>query len=600
MPKISIDVNSTGSEVYLRGDITALKKHRYAWGYIKDYLRPIECADKIAIPVGEEEPVAVLTKVRDMLNKYKFTEEQSESSSKVLLDFYEEERKFSAFSEMAEKIRNNECDTQDFRNFTDAVAVNLSNRSLYPLQLLSAYHLAFSQNACNFSVPGAGKTSIVYGAYAYLHSLPKSHPKYVDRLLIVGPLSSFGPWELEYAECFGKAPSVKRLISGISKSEKQEYLISGHTFELTLVSYASLVSLEKYLGFFLRNNRVMVVLDEAHKAKNSSGGIIAQTVLNFAKYCSARVVLTGTPAPNGYEDIYNMFKFIWPTKNVIGFEVNQLRDITARGDEQRISRLISNISPYFIRIRKSDLNIPPATVHPPILVDMGPIQRRIYDFIEKKYDVLTADMFIYDIHRHKVSFRNELLPLSYASIRNVLVSQEFLSVDREQKKTTFWVHPNFESMLAQFCKKSSTTLSLKQLQARLEADAIAGAKAESFVLKYERRRICNPVLQRQIKQISEIDVCAGYDIISYENDKSTFYDRFIEVKAIPQKPSFFWSRNELEIAKLHGEKYFLYLVDLSKIENAEYCPQIISNPVQSIMKSPDWIVEPESYHVQKI
>lgn len=158
--------------------------------------------------MGEEEPVAVLTKVRDMLNKYKFTEEQSESSSKVLLDFYEEERKFSAFSEMAEKIRNNECDTQDFRNFTDAVAVNLSNRSLYPLQLLSAYHLAFSQNACNFSVPGAGKTSIVYGAYAYLHSLPKSHPKYVDRLLIVGPLSSFGPWELEYAECFGKAPSV--------------------------------------------------------------------------------------------------------------------------------------------------------------------------------------------------------------------------------------------------------------------------------------------------------------------------------------------------------------------------------------------------------
>lgn len=385
MPKISIDVNSTGSEVYLRGDITALKKHRYAWGYVKDYLRPIESADKIAIPVGDEEPVVVLTKVRDMLNKYKFTEAQSESSNKILLDFYEEEQKFSAFSKKAEKIRNNECDTQEFHDFTNAVAVNLSNRSLYPLQLLSSYHLAFSQNACNFSVPGAGKTSIVYGAYAYLHSLSKNHPKYVDRLLIVGPLSSFGPWELEYTECFGRSPSVKRLISSISKSEKEAYLISGHTCELTLVSYASLVSLEKYVGFFLRNNRVMVVLDEAHKAKNSSGGVIAQTVLNLAKYCSARVVLTGTPAPNGYEDIYNMFKFIWPTKNVLGFEVNQLRDITARGENLRISRLISNISPYFIRIRKSDLNIPPATVHPPILVDMGPIQRRIYDFIEKKY-----------------------------------------------------------------------------------------------------------------------------------------------------------------------------------------------------------------------
>lgn len=385
MPKISIDVSCDGSEIYLLGEINALKKHRYAWGYVKDYLNPIVDVDKIIIPTGDEDTVTVLTKVRNMLIKYKFTEEQSASSSKVLHDFYEEERKFSVFSEKAQKIRDNECDTQEFHDFTDAIAKNLPNRSLYPLQLLSAYHLAFSQNACNFSVPGAGKTSIVYGAYAYLHSLPPNHPKYVDRLLIVGPLSSFGPWELEYAECFGRSPSVKRLVSSISKQDKQAYLISGHTCELTLISYASLATLEEYLGFFLRNNKVMVVLDEAHKAKNSSGGIIAQTVLNLAKYCSARVVLTGTPAPNGYEDMYNMFKFIWPTKNVIGFEVNQLRDITARGDEQRITRLIANISPYFIRIRKSDLNIPPATVHSPILVDMGPIQRRIYDFIEKKY-----------------------------------------------------------------------------------------------------------------------------------------------------------------------------------------------------------------------
>ena len=51
----------------------------------------------------------------------------------------------------------------------------------------------------------------------------------------------------------------------------------------------------------------------------------------------------------------------------------------------RIERLISNISPFFIRIRKSDLNIPPATINPPIVVPMGEYQRRIYDFIEKKY-----------------------------------------------------------------------------------------------------------------------------------------------------------------------------------------------------------------------
>lgn len=375
MATISIDYNSENKEVYLCGDIEAIKRNRFAWRYVRDYFSPREEMGRIVIPVMDEEPFPILSAIRSMLSKYGFTEKKTESSEKILLDFYEEERKFDEFSQKALRIRNNECDKVEFEKFTNSIACHLPARSLYPLQLLSAYHMAFSQNACNFSVPGAGKTSIVYGAYAYLHSLPNDNAKHIDKLLVVGPLSSFGPWELEYEECFGHKPSVKRLISGISKTDKQDYLISSRTSELTLISYASLISLQKELGFFLRNNKVMVVLDEAHKAKNSSGGVIAQAVLELAKYSSARVVLTGTPAPNGYEDIYNMFKFIWPTKNIIGFEINQLRDITAMGDRARIERLISNISPFFIRIRKSDLNIPPATINPPIVVPMGEYQR---------------------------------------------------------------------------------------------------------------------------------------------------------------------------------------------------------------------------------
>lgn len=390
--KISIDFDSSKNEIYLLGDIPSLQKHRYAWKYVRDYLHPRIEAERIIISVGDNEPFAVMSSISAMLSKYGFTEAQSDSSEKVIQDYYEEERRFAEFSNKALNIRNNECEAEEFRRFTDSVASNLTARSLYPLQLLSAYHMAFSQNACNFSVPGAGKTSIVYGAYSYLHNLPQEDPKHIDRLLIVGPLSSFGPWETEYEECFGRAPKSKRLVGGVSKNEKQDYLISKYPYELTLISYASLISLQSEIGFFLRNNKVMVVLDEAHKAKNSSGGIIAQAVLSMAKDSKARIVLTGTPAPNGYEDIYNMFKFIWPNKNVTGFEVNQLRDITAIGDTARVTRLIDNISPYFIRIKKSDLNIPSATINPPILVPMGPHQQRIYDFIEKKYmDEFMAD-----------------------------------------------------------------------------------------------------------------------------------------------------------------------------------------------------------------
>lgn len=385
MASISLDYNSSENQILLLGDIKDLQKNRFAWGYVRDSLNPTIETDCIIIPVGKNKPYSLLSKISKTLSRYGFTEEKSSSTEAVIQNYYEEEKRFAVFSEKALQIRNNICDATEFEEFSRSVAEHLSERSLYPLQLLSAYHMAFSQNACNFSVPGAGKTSIVYGAYAYLHNLPADNGKHIDRILIVGPLSSFGPWEQEYKECFGKAPQVKRLSGGLDKSLKQDYLISKNPCELTLISYNSLASVEEELGFFLRNNKVMVVLDEAHKAKNSSGGVIAEAVLKMAQSARARVVLTGTPAPNGYEDIYNMFKFIWPNKNVIGFEVNQLRDITSGGNEGRVARLINNISPYFIRIRKSDLNIPPATDNPPIHVPMGEFQQRIYDFVERRH-----------------------------------------------------------------------------------------------------------------------------------------------------------------------------------------------------------------------
>ena len=87
------------------------------------------------------------------------------------------------------------------------------NRTLYPLQLLASYHLAFfTKTDVIFSVPGAGKTSIVYGAYTYLKNLKDDDEKKVDKLLIIGPLSSFGPWQSEYKECFGTEPPANVLM----------------------------------------------------------------------------------------------------------------------------------------------------------------------------------------------------------------------------------------------------------------------------------------------------------------------------------------------------------------------------------------------------
>jgi SNF2 family DNA or RNA helicase len=53
--------------------------------------------------------------------------------------------------------------------------------------------------------------------------------------------------------------------------------------------------------------------------------------------------------------------------------------------DPRIDQLVESISPFFIRIRKSDLGLPPINNNAPLSVDMGDVQREIYDFIENKY-----------------------------------------------------------------------------------------------------------------------------------------------------------------------------------------------------------------------
>ncbi|MHB8070599.1 MAG: DEAD/DEAH box helicase [Candidatus Cryosericum sp.] len=385
MPRISVDVDEAQERIMLGGDTDALVSDRYASRYLKDFLFSCFSQDGIGVPTTENGMETTLGKVRSMLKKYGYEEEPTARIRVLLAGYYQEEEDFGRFSREALNIRDNKCDIAEFREFTAVLEASLPARQLYPRQLLSAYHLAFAQNACNFSVPGAGKTTIVYGAYAYFRHLPDNDPKEVTRLLIVGPLSSFGPWETEYEQCFGQKPDSRRLMSSMARQEKTDYLYSDHTAELTLISYASLAALRDDVIFFLKNNRTMVVLDEAHKIKNTSGGIAAAAVLAISRYCKSRVVLTGTPAPNGYEDLYNLFKFIWPTKNIVGYQVNQLRDMTQNKDDLRVESLVASISPFFIRINKSDLGLPPATMHAPIEVPMGPIQQRIYDFIERRY-----------------------------------------------------------------------------------------------------------------------------------------------------------------------------------------------------------------------
>lgn len=348
----------------------------------------------IMIPFETENQVEILQDLQQLLTKFGFPNDLSSQIKNELENYSREEEHFREFSEKARKIRNDEFEgnpklISDFDAFQRIVKEKLPQRVLYKLQLLSAYHLAFAQSACNFAVPGAGKTSIVYAAYAYLKNLPPSDPKHIDKLLIIGPLSSFLPWESEYEACFGSKPISKRLSGDntMLRRQKEEHLYSTNPAEITLIYHGGVNTLQKEIIDFLKNNKTMVVVDEAHRIKNPEG-VWGKSIVEIAKEARSRVVLTGTPVPNGYEDLYNLYQFLYPYrfKEILGFHFGNLVDMTKNGnpDSERVKQFTKNIAPYFIRIKKRDLQLP-LTNERIIEVEMDPHQREIYDFIETKY-----------------------------------------------------------------------------------------------------------------------------------------------------------------------------------------------------------------------
>src|SRR6185437_15753048 len=91
---------------------------------------------------------------RKSLRKGGFEQDITSELSDSIADFQRAEEQFKEFSLRAKEIWANNVPLQEFQQFSQVLAQRLPGRRLYDLQLLAAYHLAFAQNAANFSAPG--------------------------------------------------------------------------------------------------------------------------------------------------------------------------------------------------------------------------------------------------------------------------------------------------------------------------------------------------------------------------------------------------------------------------------------------------------------
>jgi SNF2 family DNA or RNA helicase len=269
-------------------------------------------------------------------------------------------------------------------------------RKLKEHQLKAALHLLGVTNGANFSVPGAGKTTVVLAVYAWLKSRG-----IVDALFVVGPPACFAPWRTEFKAVTGVTPKVALLAGGDIQNRRSTYSSGKAALcDLYLTSFQTLQrDWEQVRALFDdAGARFFLVVDEAHYIKQV-GGIWASAVLGITQSATRRCVLTGTPFPRTYSDAFNLFDVLWPRSTPLP-QADRVRIehyAQKHRDEEATDILASDVGPLFYRVRKSELGLAEQQFHAPIIVEMAVHEKRIHDAILDRIRSVSMDDYMRDI-----------------------------------------------------------------------------------------------------------------------------------------------------------------------------------------------------------
>ncbi len=224
-------------------------------------------------------------------------------------------------------------------------AAGFTRRVLRSFQERDLSHLLSLPHGANFSVPGAGKTTVTLALHI-LVSRPDQH------LFVLGPKASFPAWMEVVEECIdssvdGALAEQFTILNG-STDENDIRLRSGAT--RFLMSYDLMVRQQATIAAYLARQAVHVVLDEAHRMKAGLDSQRGAFLLNVAPLVLRRDILTGTPMPQGPQDLASQLGFLWPGH---GLDLQLQRGAAPR----------AVLGELYVRTTKSELGLPEATRH---------------------------------------------------------------------------------------------------------------------------------------------------------------------------------------------------------------------------------------------
>ena len=219
------------------------------------------------------------------------------------------------------------------------------SRKLRDFQVRDLAKLLSLPHGANFSVPGAGKTTVTF-ALSLLAAKPDSH------LFVVAPKAAFPAWRGIVSECIGEnAPaSTKEEFTVLAGSEGQNELLLRSGSRRFIMSYDLLVRQQSLIASYFSRQPVHLILDESHRMKAGQGSQRGAFLINIASTPIRRDILSGTPMPQGASDMASQLGFLWPGQ---GYDLQIQRGVSPR----------QVLGDLYVRTTKHELGLKPAIRH---------------------------------------------------------------------------------------------------------------------------------------------------------------------------------------------------------------------------------------------
>ncbi|WP_439570750.1 SNF2-related protein [Sphingomonas sp.] len=224
-------------------------------------------------------------------------------------------------------------------------ALGFTRRILKPFQRRDIAHLLSLPHGANFSVPGAGKTTVAFA----LHLLTGNEDTH---LLVVCPKAAFPAWRSIVSETMdpdaSNGASEEFTVLDGRANETDKLLRSGA--RRFVISYDLMVRQQATIAAYLSRQPVHLILDESHRMKAGINSQRGAFLLSVASLPVRRDILSGTPMPQDASDLASQLGFLWPGQ---GYDIQLQRGVPPR----------DVLGQLYVRTTKEQLELPDPKRH---------------------------------------------------------------------------------------------------------------------------------------------------------------------------------------------------------------------------------------------